>query len=100
MFWVLRAFNALFKGIFQRIPICYSDACVFLAEVLVWPDRDIFIVCRDSLLYEQWATTRDLSWMRLMKRRRCVTVVRSKLRRMKARMWEGSSVMGVDKRIV
>ena len=42
--------------------------------------------CRDSLLYEQWATTRDLSWMRLMKRRRCVTVMRSKLRRMKARM--------------
>ena len=42
--------------------------------------------CHDSLLYEQWATTRDLSWMRLMKRSRCVTVMRSKLRRMKARM--------------
>ena len=56
--------------------------------------------CRDSLLYEQWATTRDLSWMRLMKSRRCVMVMRSKLRRTKATMWEGSSVMGVDKRIV
>ena len=56
--------------------------------------------CRDSLLYEQWATTRDLSWMRLMKRRSCVKVTRSKLRRMKARMWEGSRVVGVDKRIV
>ena len=56
--------------------------------------------CRDSLLYEQWATTRDLSWMRLMKRRMCVRAMRSKLRRTKARMWEGSSVVGVDKRIV
>ena len=56
--------------------------------------------CRDSLLYEQWATTRDLSWMRLMKSRLWVKVMRSKLRRTKARMWEGSSVMGVDKRIV
>ena len=33
--------------------------------------------CRDSLLYEQWATTRDLSWMRLMKMRRLVKVMRS-----------------------
>ena len=56
--------------------------------------------CRDSLLYEQWATTRDLSWMRLMKRRMCVRAMRSKLRRTKARMWEGSRVVGVDKRIV
>ena len=56
--------------------------------------------CRDSLLYEQWATTRDLSWMRLMKRRACVRAMRSKLRRTKARMWEGSRVVGVDKRIV
>ena len=56
--------------------------------------------CRDSLLYEQWATTRDLSWVRLMKTRRCVRVMKSRLRRTKARMWEGSSVVGVDKRIV
>ena len=42
--------------------------------------------CRDSLLYEQWATTRDLSWMRLMKRRMCVRAMRSKLRSTKARM--------------
>ena len=42
--------------------------------------------CRDSLLYEQWATTRDLSWMRLMKSRRWVMVMRSKLRRTKATM--------------
>ena len=42
--------------------------------------------CRDSLLYEQWATTRDLSWMRLMKRRACVRATRSKLRSTKARM--------------
>ena len=45
-------------------------------------------------------TTRDLSWMRLMKRRMCVRAIRSKLRRTKARMWEGSRVVGVDKRIV
>ena len=45
-------------------------------------------------------TMRDLSWMRLMKSRLWVKVMRSKLRRTKARMWEGSSVMGVDKRIV
>ena len=57
-------------------------------------------LCRDSLLYEQWATTRDLSWMRLMKRRRCVTVMRNNWSRTKARMWEGSRVVGVDKRIV
>ena len=56
--------------------------------------------CRDSLLYEQWATTRDLSWMRLMKSRRWVKVMRSKWRRTKAKMWEGSRVVGVDKRIV
>jgi hypothetical protein len=35
-----------------------------------------------------------------MKMRNWVKVTRSKLRRMKARMWEGSSVVGVDKRIV
>ena len=75
-------------------------------RVIRHSDRSIIITmdrrrhCRDSLLYEQWATTRDLSWMRLMKRRMCVRAMRSKLRRTKARMWEGSRVVGVDKRIV
>ena len=55
-------------------------------EVEAEEEEDPEVECRDSLLYEQWATMRDLSWMRLMKRRRCVTVMRSKLRRMKARM--------------
>ena len=43
---------------------------------------------------------RDLSWMRLMKSRSWVKVTRSRLSRTKARMWEGSRVVGVDKRIV
>ena len=38
--------------------------------------------------------------MRLMKRRSCVKVMRSRLRRTKAKMWEGSRVVGIDKRIV
>ena len=56
--------------------------------------------CRDSLLYEQWATMKDLSWMRLIKMRSWVKVTRRRLRSTKAKMWEGSSVVGVDKRIV
>ena len=70
-----------------------------LAQVL-GKCKSVCTCCRDSLLYEQWATTRDLSWMRLMKRRMCVRAMRSRLRSTKARMWEGSSVVGVDKRIV
>ena len=42
----------------------------------------------------------DLSWMRLMNKRSWVKVTRRRLRRMKAKTWEGSRVMGVDKRIV
>ena len=42
----------------------------------------------------------DLSWMRLMNKRSWVQVTMRRLMRTKARMWEGSSVVGVDKRIV
>ena len=70
------------------------------AKCSLFDDLLNFPFCRDSLLYEQWATTRDLSWMRLMKRRMCVRAMRSRLRRTKATMWEGSRVVGVDKRIV
>ena len=74
-----------------------NDTVELLLFIHTWYCNDD---CRDSLLYEQWATTRDLSWMRLMKRRMCVRAMRSKLRSTKARIWEGSSVVEVDKRIV
>ena len=43
---------------------------------------------------------RDLSWMRLMKSKSWVKVMRSRLSSTKVRIWEGSRVVGVDKRIV
>ena len=40
----MSAFNALFKGVLQRIPIRYSDACMFFTEIFVWPDGDVVVI--------------------------------------------------------
>ena len=68
------------------LAVLYSLRRGHVVERAVWPLPVLPARCRDSLLYEQWATTRDLSWMRLMKRRMCVRAMRSKLRSTKARM--------------
>ena len=91
------SFDQIFKPVDPGVELSYFGDMVILS---LFNSFEEGLGCRDSLLYEQWATTRDLSWMRLMKSRRCVMVMRSKLRRTKATMWEGSSVVGVDKRIV
>ena len=44
LFWVLGAFDVLFKGIFQCVPVCDLDACVLFAEVFVRPDSKVIIV--------------------------------------------------------
>ena len=44
LFRVLRSFDALFKGIFNGVPVHDSYACVVFAEIFVREDGNILIV--------------------------------------------------------
>jgi hypothetical protein len=44
LFGVLSAFDALFEGVFEAVPVCHTNTGMLVAEVTVWPDGDVFIV--------------------------------------------------------
>jgi hypothetical protein len=44
LFRVLGTFNALFQGAFKTVPVGDANASMLLAEIMVWPDYDIFVV--------------------------------------------------------
>jgi hypothetical protein len=44
LFGVLCAFDSLFKGVFETVPVGDANACVLFAKIVVRPDSDVFIV--------------------------------------------------------
>jgi hypothetical protein len=51
---VLSAFDALFKGVFETVPVCDVNAGMLLTEVMIRPDCDILIVWV-SIYFVVWA---------------------------------------------